>query len=125
MVSYSLPTQEETPLLHQAIAVDVIYVDENVIVVNKPAGMVVHPGAGNTQDTLVNAILHRWPEMPTWVSQRDLELCIAGQRNLRSADSGAQRSGLQLAGAPIQIAQDQKNLPGFGGWRTAFSHRKS
>lgn len=62
-VTYSLPTTEETHLLHQAIAVDVIYIDENVIVVNKPAGMVVHPGAGNTQDTLVNAILHRWPEI--------------------------------------------------------------
>ena len=62
-VSYSLPTLQETHLLHQAIDVDVVYVDENVIVVNKPAGMVVHPGAGNAQDTLVNAILHRWPEI--------------------------------------------------------------
>ncbi len=62
-VLFSLPQHEETRLLHQEIAVDVIYVDENVIVVNKPAGMVVHPGAGNTQDTLVNAILHRWPEI--------------------------------------------------------------
>jgi len=34
-----------------------------VIVVNKPAGMVVHPGAGTMKDTLVNAILHRWPEI--------------------------------------------------------------
>lgn len=63
VISFSLPIQEETELLHQAIAVDVIYVDENVIVVNKPAGMVVHPGAGNTQNTLVNAVLHRWPEI--------------------------------------------------------------
>ena len=62
-VTYSIPQHEEAHLLQQAIAVDVIYVDENVIVVNKPAGMVVHPGAGNTQDTLVNAILHRWPEI--------------------------------------------------------------
>lgn len=62
-VSYSLPQHEEARLLHQEIAVDVIYVDENVIVVNKPAGMVVHPGAGNTQDTLVNAILCLWPEV--------------------------------------------------------------
>lgn len=62
-VSYSLPQHEEARLLHQEIAVDVIYVDENVIVVNKPAGMVVHPGAGNTQDTLVNAILRLWPEV--------------------------------------------------------------
>ena len=62
-VRYSLPTPQENQLLHQAIDVDVIYGDENVIVVNKPAGMVVHPGAGNAQDTLVNAILHRWPEI--------------------------------------------------------------
>ena len=62
-VSYSLPQHEEARLLHQEIAVDVIYVDENVIVVNKPTGMVVHPGAGNTQDTLVNAILRLWPEV--------------------------------------------------------------
>lgn len=63
LISYSLPIQQEPQLLHQAIAIDVIYIDENVIVVNKPAGMVVHPGAGNAQDTLVNAILHRWPEI--------------------------------------------------------------
>ena len=63
VVTYSLPQHEDAHLLRQAIAVDVIYVDENVIVVNKPAGMVVHPGAGNVRDTLVNAILHRWPEI--------------------------------------------------------------
>lgn len=63
VITYSLPSQEETQLLRQPIVVDVIYVDQNVIVVNKPAGMVVHPGAGNAQDTLVNAILHRWPEI--------------------------------------------------------------
>ena len=62
-VGYSLPIHEANTLLRQPIAIDVIYVDENVVVVNKPAGMVVHPGAGNTQDTLVNAILHRWPEI--------------------------------------------------------------
>lgn len=62
-VRYVIPTHEENRLLRQDIEVDVIYADENVIVVNKPAGMVVHPGAGNTQDTLVNAILHRWPEI--------------------------------------------------------------
>ena len=62
-VDYSLPIHEAHTLSRQPIEIDVIYVDENVIVVNKPAGMVVHPGAGNAQDTLVNAILHRWPEI--------------------------------------------------------------
>ena len=58
-VTYSLPEHEEAHLLHQAIAVDVIYVDENVIVVNKPAGMVVHPAPGNWTGTLVNALMGR------------------------------------------------------------------
>jgi 23S rRNA pseudouridine1911/1915/1917 synthase len=41
------------------IALDVLYEDEHVIVINKPAGLVVHPGAGNPAGTLVNALLHR------------------------------------------------------------------
>lgn len=40
------------------ISLDILYEDDDVIVVNKPAGMVVHPGAGNYQGTLVNALLY-------------------------------------------------------------------
>ena len=42
----------------EAIPLDVIYDDEDIIVVNKPAGMVVHPASGNLSGTLVNALLH-------------------------------------------------------------------
>ena len=63
LVTYQVPVQEEANLLRQSIDVEVLYLDENVVVVNKPTGMVVHPGAGNQQDTLVNAILNRWPEI--------------------------------------------------------------
>ncbi len=42
----------------QAIALDVVYEDAHLIVVNKPAGLVVHPAAGNWSGTLVNALLH-------------------------------------------------------------------
>ncbi|RAU22379.1 RNA pseudouridine synthase [Paramagnetospirillum kuznetsovii] len=41
----------------QAIALDVVYEDEDLIVINKPAGMVVHPAPGNLDETLVNALL--------------------------------------------------------------------
>ena len=41
----------------QAIALDVVYEDDDLIVINKPAGLVVHPGAGNPDHTLVNALL--------------------------------------------------------------------
>ena len=45
------------------IALDVLYEDAHVIVIDKPAGLVVHPGAGNPTGTLVNALLHRDPAL--------------------------------------------------------------
>ena len=42
----------------EAIALDILYEDDQLIVVNKPAGLVVHPGAGNWTGTLVNALIH-------------------------------------------------------------------
>ena len=47
--------------LPENINIDIIYEDEAVIVINKPAGMVVHPGAGNRTGTLVNALLYHFP----------------------------------------------------------------
>lgn len=47
----------------EAIALDIIHEDEEVIILNKPAGMVVHPGAGNHQGTLVNALLAHAPQL--------------------------------------------------------------
>lgn len=62
-VRIELPEVEEEPLLAENIPLDVIYQDENVVVINKPAGMIVHPGAGHRTGTLVNAALYRWPEI--------------------------------------------------------------
>ena len=45
------------------IALDVLHEDAHVFVIDKPAGLVVHPGAGNPAGTLVNALLHRDPEL--------------------------------------------------------------
>ncbi len=47
----------------QAIALALLYEDADVFVVDKPAGLVVHPGAGNPDGTLVNALLHRDPNL--------------------------------------------------------------
>jgi 23S rRNA pseudouridine1911/1915/1917 synthase len=47
----------------QAIALDVLYEDRDVFVLNKPPGLVVHPGAGNAGGTLQNALLHRDPAL--------------------------------------------------------------
>jgi 23S rRNA pseudouridine1911/1915/1917 synthase len=49
----------------QTLPLDVIFEDEHILVVNKPAGMVVHPAAGHTEGTLVNALLGYAPELDT------------------------------------------------------------
>ena len=58
-LSVDLPEQPaDTSLTAQAIPLDVVYEDDDVIVVNKPAGLVVHPAPGHPDGTLVNALLH-------------------------------------------------------------------
>jgi 23S rRNA pseudouridine1911/1915/1917 synthase len=47
----------------EAIALDIVYEDEHLLVLNKPAGLVVHPGAGNPAGTLLNALLHHDPKL--------------------------------------------------------------
>ncbi|MBI5155587.1 RluA family pseudouridine synthase [Candidatus Poribacteria bacterium] len=48
----------------QDLPLDILFEDEHLIVVNKAAGMVVHPAAGNPDGTLVNALLHHCPDLP-------------------------------------------------------------
>ncbi|MBQ9774182.1 MAG: RluA family pseudouridine synthase [Clostridia bacterium] len=57
-VEVTLPAPEPTEALPQNIPIDVVYEDDDLIVVNKPVGMVVHPAAGNPDGTLVNALLY-------------------------------------------------------------------
>lgn len=54
----TLPKPEVSEALPENIPLDIIYEDEDIIVVNKPKGMVVHPAAGNPNGTLVNALLY-------------------------------------------------------------------
>ena len=57
-LAVSLPDPEPLDALPQDIPLDVVYEDGDVIVVNKPAGLVVHPAPGHPDGTLVNALLH-------------------------------------------------------------------
>ena len=57
-VSYTAPEAVEYEAEPEDIPLDVIYEDSDIIVINKPSGMVVHPAAGNYSGTLVNALLH-------------------------------------------------------------------
>lgn len=53
-----LPQVSESKLLSEAINLDIIYEDNDIVVINKPAGLVVHPAPGHSKGTLVNALLH-------------------------------------------------------------------
>jgi 23S rRNA pseudouridine1911/1915/1917 synthase len=56
----NLMTKKNIKILPSKIKLNVVHEDKNVLVVNKPAGMVVHPGAGNNEGTLVNALIYKY-----------------------------------------------------------------
>lgn len=59
LIEVALPEIENTSSLQPLdISLDIIHEDNDVIVINKPAGLVVHPAAGHANDTLVNALIH-------------------------------------------------------------------
>ena len=58
MISVQIPDAVETSIEPENIPLDILYEDDDVLVVNKPKGMVVHPSAGHYSGTLVNAIMY-------------------------------------------------------------------
>ena len=58
VITYELPEEEVLEYKAEDIPLDIIYEDADVAVVNKPQGMVVHPSAGHTSGTLVNALMY-------------------------------------------------------------------
>lgn len=57
-VAVNIPEPKELDVEAQEMELDIVYEDEDVILINKPKGMVVHPAPGHTTDTLVNGLLH-------------------------------------------------------------------
>jgi 23S rRNA pseudouridine1911/1915/1917 synthase len=66
-IQVTLPAVEPLKLLPEAIPLDILYEDEVMLIVNKPAGMVVHPAPGHWSGTLVNAVLAHCGEQLTGV----------------------------------------------------------
>lgn len=62
-ISWEIPEPEELDVIPQDIPVEIIYEDQDVLVVNKPRGMVVHPSPGHPNGTLVNALLHHCKDL--------------------------------------------------------------
>jgi 23S rRNA pseudouridine1911/1915/1917 synthase len=65
LITYDTPAYDNT-ILPEDIPLDVVYEDSDLMVVNKPAGLVVHPGCGNTHGTLINAIAWHLKDNPSF-----------------------------------------------------------
>ena len=57
-IEYEIPEPKEVDIVPTEMALDIVYEDEDVLVINKPKGLVVHPAAGHQDDTLVNGLLY-------------------------------------------------------------------
>ncbi|MBE2896291.1 23S rRNA pseudouridine(1911/1915/1917) synthase RluD [Pasteurellaceae bacterium HPA106] len=60
-ISVRVQVEDENRFEPQNIPLDIVYEDDDIIVINKPAGLVVHPGAGNPDGTVLNALLYHYP----------------------------------------------------------------
>ncbi len=68
-VLFEYPPHENL-LIAEDIDLDIIFEDDDLVVINKPAGMVVHPGHGNYSGTLINALIYHFENLPTNSSNR-------------------------------------------------------
>ena len=65
-IHVEMPPPEKVSLEAESIPVDVVYEDKDLLVICKPAGLVVHPSPGHTAHTLVNALLARCPDLSSF-----------------------------------------------------------
>jgi 23S rRNA pseudouridine1911/1915/1917 synthase len=63
LIITNYPKLKETTIKAEDIPLDIYYEDSDLIVVNKPSGMVVHPASGNFEGTLVNALIHHCKDL--------------------------------------------------------------
>ena len=96
--------KENTKIIPKNITLDIVYEDKDILIINKPKGMVVHPGAGNYKNTLVNALIYRYKNglsdvngnlRPGIVHRIDKEtsgLLVVAKNNLSHSNLGNQFS---------------------------------
>lgn len=70
VILISLPPPQEAVPVAQELPLKIVYEDEDLVVIDKPAGLVVHPSSGHREGTLVNALLARYPNLQEWGGPR-------------------------------------------------------
>jgi len=123
-----IPDQQALIILPEDMHLDIRFEDEDVIVVNKPAGMVVHPGAGNLRGTLVNSLFFHCgslssvnPQRPGIVHRLDKDtsgLIVAAKNNLshhhlvrQFAQHSILRQYVALVKGRVELKEDVIELP--------------
>jgi len=105
LIEVTRPRRVPTQLLPEDIPLEVVYEDDSLAVVEKPAGMVVHPAAGHRTGTLVHALLHRYGALPTSSGHERAGI-------VHRIDKGT--SGLLLVARTEAAHRDHElGLPGF------------
>ncbi len=69
-ITVDLPVYDEGKIEPLDLPLDIVFEDKDLIVLNKPAGLVVHPAAGHSQDTLVNALVHHTSDLSMGFSEK-------------------------------------------------------
>lgn len=120
--------EKQNTLDVQDIPLDIIYEDEDLAVINKPTGLVVHPGAGNYQNTLVNALLYRFktlsdinPHRPGIVHRLDKDtsgLIVIAKNNFahlklaeQFAEHSIKRQYVALVKGRVEFDEDIIEIP--------------
>jgi 23S rRNA pseudouridine1911/1915/1917 synthase len=152
LIRMTVPPPEEVALVPEAIPLDIVYEDEDLLVVNKPAGLVVHPAVGHHRGTLVNALLDHCSDLsgiggylrPGIVHRLDKDTSglllvsksdpahqgLSAQLKARQIKRkylalvcGEVRSGQGLIDAPLgRDPKDRKRIAVVAGGRTARTH---
>lgn len=124
IISYSIPPPQPLDLRPIPIPLDVLYEDEHMIAINKRPGMVVHPGAGTGEDTLVHALLHHCSgqlsgiggvERPGIVHRLDKEtsgVIVAAKSDAAFAGLSKAFSERQVDKIYLALASGAPKLPG-------------
>lgn len=123
-VSVKLPEPEAVDIVPQNIPLDVVYEDEDVIVVNKPKGLVVHPAPGHPDGTLVNALLYHCGDSLSGINgelrpgivhriDRDTSgLIITAKNDFAHGEAGGAASGSH-AGPDLPLHRHRQSPGGY------------